>query len=207
MTVVAQVAFQQRVVSGHAAMAQGNAAKKQHSDLPQGQLRFMFPKANVILGSAHARERSFQMRSIGWVVAILAVGGLSAGASAAETCCGSQATFTGHGASAAYCAPACAAPGYGSLVPGCCELPPSCCDNVWDGYCQERRHGRCAVPRPCYFRPAPACFTQRFEYGCGAPAACGHVAPGCQAGEAPGHGEVIEEGTIDPAEEVPPKTG
>ena len=78
------------------------------------------------------------MRKKCWTVGALAavlVVGLAADLQAA---CG----HCGGGGSVDYGAPACGAPGYGSLTPGCCEYPPSCCDNIWDGYCEERRCGR-----------------------------------------------------------------
>jgi hypothetical protein len=65
----------------------------------------------------------------------------------------------------AYGAPACCAPGYGMLVPGCCDCPPSCCDDAWAGYCEEKARvrawldslgkPRCAVYTPA--RSAPRC--------------------------------------------------
>lgn len=63
-------------------------------------------------------------------------------------------------------APACSGPGYGALVPGCCECPPSCCDHVWDGYCEEKArrkawlhslcHPKCVVPVTVTYLP-PKC--------------------------------------------------
>ncbi len=78
------------------------------------------------------------MRLICGVFAVVTIFGLATAAMASEPCCGNQGMSMGYGAYAAYCAPACGAPGYG-MFPGCCELPPSCCDHVWDGYCQELR--------------------------------------------------------------------
>jgi len=40
-------------------------------------------------------------------------------------------------------APPCAAPAFGSMVPGCCECQPSGCDNAWAGYCQEKACKEC----------------------------------------------------------------
>jgi len=97
------------------------------------------------------------MRSIRWVFAVLAVCVLSSTAAGQEPCRGGQVTFNAYGACGGYSAPACACPGYG-MVPGCCELPPSCCDNVWDGYCQERRRGLCGC-RQAFGPPAQSCCT------------------------------------------------
>ncbi|MFH1922875.1 MAG: hypothetical protein ABIP48_23675 [Planctomycetota bacterium] len=155
------------------------------------------------------------MRSLGWIIAILAVGGLTADASAAELWYGSHATLAGCGAagcgpagcgaagcgvSAAYGAPACCAPSYG-LVPGCCEQSPSCCDNVWDGYCQERRHGGrrgWALQYVC--RPAVRCFSPRVECG-RSEAACGRAGPGVQAVEAAP--DVVEQAPAGPPSDAP----
>ena len=104
-------------------------------------------------------QRSLRMRSICGVFAVITVFGLATAAMAAEPCCGNQATSMGYDGYAGYCAPACAAPCYGT-VPGCCEFPPSCCDNVWDGYCQELR-GLDALRALCPYRGCRG-------FGCGA---------------------------------------
>jgi hypothetical protein len=113
------------------------------------------------------------MRSIYGVFAVMTILGLATAATAAQPCCGNQGTWTGYAAYEAYCAPACASPGYG-MVPGCCELPPTCCDHVWDGYCQELRGldaVRALFPyRGCCGRGAG------LRWGGGA---CGPVGAGC----------------------------
>ncbi len=61
-----------------------------------------------------------------------------------------------HGRVNLYAAGACAAPGYGTqpLQPGCCQCQSSCCDDVWAGYCQEKKHGFCL---PCIRPMARQC--------------------------------------------------
>jgi len=152
------------------------------------------------------------MRSLGWIIAILAVSGLAADGSAAELWYGNHATLAGCGAagcgpagcgatgcrvSAAYGAAACCAPGYG-FVPGCCEFPPSRCDHVWDGYCQERRCGgrRGWGARPYVCPPLPTrCFSPRVQCTVGE-AACGCAEPDA----AP---NVVEQTPAAPPIEVP----
>ena len=136
------------------------------------------------------------MRSIHGVLAVVMILGLAAAAMAAEPCCGNQALWTGYGTYGGYCAPACAAPGYG-MVPGCCELPRSCCDHVWDGYCQELRGldaVRALAPNLC--SRAGGC---RAGLGWGG-GACGPVGPTCYAVEGVGPleaGEPPDEGTVE----------
>lgn len=76
------------------------------------------------------------MRSICWTSAMLSVVGLVGSASGFELGCNHAGTC-GSGPWSALCAPACAAPAYGTER-GCCESTPSCCDDAWAGYCQER---------------------------------------------------------------------
>jgi len=76
------------------------------------------------------------VRSICWTSVMLSVVGLVGSASGLELGCNHAGTC-GSGQWSAYCAPACAAPAYGTEQ-GCCETTPSCCDDAWAGYCQER---------------------------------------------------------------------
>lgn len=69
-----------------------------------------------------------------------------------------------HGKVNVYGAGACAAPGYGTqpLQPGCCQCQPNCCDDVWAGYCQEKKQGfslPCIRPlsRKCAPMPPEQC--------------------------------------------------
>ncbi|MBN2022699.1 MAG: hypothetical protein JW809_07875 [Pirellulales bacterium] len=81
----------------------------------------------------------------------------------------------GSGQASYYGAPACGAPGYGSMVPGCCQCPPSRCDDAWEGYCEER--GRCWGWWMCR-RPAMSCgpVVMHVAPGCGV-SSCGANAP------------------------------
>ncbi|MBN1908157.1 MAG: hypothetical protein JW818_00325 [Pirellulales bacterium] len=84
-------------------------------------------------------------------------------------------------------APACGAPSYGSMTPGCCQCQPSRCDNVWDGYCQERQRRGCCwwFCRPVACQPTPACIPP--VCGCQVmPSSCGGVLMSEPAAPMPG---------------------
>lgn len=82
------------------------------------------------------------MRAKPWLAAVVVMGGLVLVSAPAF---GAYPGGPWGGGWAAYGAPACGGPGYGAMVPGCCEFRPNCCDHVWDGYCQNRgchkKHG------------------------------------------------------------------
>jgi len=80
-----------------------------------------------------------------------------------------------------YGAGPCAAPGYGMLVPGCCQCQPNCCTHVWDGYCEEQASRSCweGLCLPCLF-PKWHLFSPAGETTCGgctAEESCGSVVP------------------------------
>jgi len=92
------------------------------------------------------------MRSMFWSFAALVIGSLVLVAWDASSVLGCHRC----GASAAYAAPACGAPGYG-WAPGCCECAPSCCDHVWDGYCQQKAARRCCARKASCAAPCLEC--------------------------------------------------
>ena len=80
------------------------------------------------------------MRLICWTSVLVSLVGLVAPAAGFEPDAGHFAA-SGIGQWNAYCAPACGAPAYGTVV-GCCEYSPLYGDNAWAGYCQERARRR-----------------------------------------------------------------
>lgn len=93
------------------------------------------------------------MRANHWLAAVLVMSGLALVGTPAF---GAYPGGAWGGGWAAYSAPACGGPGYGAMVPGCCESRPTCCDHVWDGYCQNKgcHKKHCVGPAPC---GVPAC--------------------------------------------------
>ena len=89
-----------------------------------------------------------------WVVVMVV---LTCGVSiaAGQTCCyNGYGTFAWHTTSV-YAAPACMAPMYGYMGPGCfTDQCPSVYDHLWDTYCSERHRAHCWDKQPYYCRPA-----------------------------------------------------
>jgi hypothetical protein len=76
------------------------------------------------------------MRGKRWFVAVLGLGAVALISTAPSLA--DQPVPSWVGRLGAYSAGACAAPGYGSMQPGCCEPRPGCHADVWDGYCQNK---------------------------------------------------------------------
>ena len=190
-----QVIIEQRVELRRIEPTAVRPAKMQRSRLLCGQLRPMFAQANRGPVDAVATEqRSYQMRSMYGVFAVVVVCGLVSMAAGSGPCWGNHAGCAGCGAYGGYSAPACGAPGYG-LAPGCCEFPPSCCQHVWDGYCQERAMwlSRC-------------CGAGAFRGGsgyCGGGTTCGCVEPASAVTQGVA-GVIAEEPAVAPTVEVSP---
>ena len=104
-------------------------------------------------------ERSVAVRRIFWVPAVLALCCLASPAVAIEAADDGQIMLMGQWSRDGYCAPACAAPPFGT-VPGCCQCQPSCCDHVWDGYCQEKWSRKGVFCGKIHCQPAPVVYQQ-----------------------------------------------